>query len=91
MRGNIVVLVLCVPCFAGNPDIIYVSMAIKAFSEIKESNMASTRLFYTLFYYILLFWGGSVAEQLERWTCNSEASSWSPALTALAEYGGGGG
>ena len=66
-------------------------MAIKAFSEIKESNMASTLLFYTLFYYILLFWGGSVAEQLERWTCNSEASSWSPALTALAEYCGGGG
>ena len=32
-----------------------------------------------------------MAEQLERWTCNSEASSGSPALTALAEYGGGGG
>ena len=27
-------------------------------------------------------WGGSMAEPLERWTCNSEAPSSSPALTA---------
>ena len=30
---------------------------------------------------VLRFVGGSVAEWLERWTCNSEAPSSSPALT----------
>ena len=39
-------------------------------------------LFHDMGIVILLPVGGSVAEQLEYWTCNSEAQSSSPALTA---------
>ncbi|KAM7444610.1 hypothetical protein ABFA07_006716 [Porites harrisoni] len=39
------------PNVTGNPDIIYVSMAIKAFSEIKESNME-----FQVFVYFRQYW-----------------------------------
>ena len=39
-------------------------------------------LFHDMGIVILLPVGGSVAEQLEYWTCNSEVPSSSPALTA---------
>ena len=39
-------------------------------------------LFHDMGIVILLPVGGSVAEQLEYWTCNSKAPSSSPALTA---------
>ena len=32
--------------FTGSPEIVNVSMAIKAFSEIKESNMVSNSKFF---------------------------------------------
>ena len=45
-----------------------------------QKGRVSDRMFMSINVFRL---GGSVAEWLDRWTCNSEAQSSSPALTAI--------